>query len=63
MELFSYTAKPKCLYSDAMQANVRFFLQNSIRSAEIRRKFQEYDRDGNGSVTLREAHDVLRKVN
>ena len=29
--------------------------------AEIRRKFMEYDRDGNGVVTMDEAHDILQK--
>ena len=29
--------------------------------AEIRRKFQEFDVDGNGYVTAHEAHDILRK--
>jgi len=44
----------------AMPAN-SLISDEEHKSAEIRRKFQEYDRDGNGSVTLREAHDVLRK--
>ena len=29
--------------------------------ADVRRKFMEYDKDGNGSVTIEEAHDILRK--
>ena len=29
--------------------------------AEIRRKFMEYDCDGNGRVTVEEAHEILRK--
>ena len=33
-----------------------------VRSmAEIRRKFMEYDQDGNGVVTMQEAHDILQK--
>ena len=31
------------------------------RMAEVRCKFQEYDQDGNGSVSAQEAHDILRK--
>ena len=33
----------------------------SSRAAEIRRTFMEYDKDGDGVVTIEEAHDVLRK--
>ena len=29
--------------------------------ADVRRKFQDYDKDGNGVVSLEEAHDILRK--
>ncbi len=29
--------------------------------AEIRRRFQEYDQDGNGQVSAEEAHEILRK--
>ena len=29
--------------------------------ADIRRKFMEYDGDGNGVVTVNEAHDILKK--
>ena len=29
--------------------------------AEIRRKFAEYDGDGNGQVTVEEAHEILRR--
>ena len=30
--------------------------------AEVRRIFQSYDKDGNGYVTIDEAHDILEKV-
>ena len=33
----------------------------SFRAAEVRRMFMNYDRDGDGLVTVEEAHDVLRK--
>ena len=29
--------------------------------AEMRRKFVEYDVDGNGQVSVEEAHDILRR--
>jgi Ca2+-binding EF-hand superfamily protein len=29
--------------------------------ADIRRMFMEYDKDGNGVVSLDEAHDILEK--
>lgn len=32
-----------------------------LRMAEIRRKFVEYDVDGNGQVSVEEAHDILRR--
>ena len=40
------------------QINLYIFI---YRMAEIRRKFVEYDVDGNGQVSVEEAHDILRR--
>ncbi|KAK2146845.1 hypothetical protein LSH36_582g03030 [Paralvinella palmiformis] len=44
----------------AMPGNVNI-PKEEHRAAEVRRMFMNYDRDGDGLVTVEEAHDVLRK--
>jgi len=45
----------------AMPANSSSITEDEHRTAEIRRKFQEYDEDGNGSISNKEAHEILRE--
>lgn len=45
----------------AMPCNFENISSDEHKMADIRRKFQEFDQDGNGLVSLDEAHDILRK--
>jgi len=36
-------------------------LFGACRRAEVRRKFAEFDRDGSGTVTVDEAHEILQR--
>ncbi|KAK2152505.1 hypothetical protein LSH36_326g01027 [Paralvinella palmiformis] len=48
-------------FVQAMPRNSENFTEEEHRIAEMRRKFMEYDKDGNGVVTFDEAHEILEK--
>jgi Ca2+-binding EF-hand superfamily protein len=45
----------------AMPGNLVDIPEEEHRMAEIRRKFQDFDQDGNGQISAEEAHDILRR--